>query len=288
LVVSTSDLLQTKTFLEPELPNRKTKRHRKEDEMKQRSHRIALVCALVLMSGAMVAQTSKPKPFTVSGIVLDTRGKPLQGARVWLRADFVYGRAEVTTGADGRYTISDLIKATYRAEAYHETKYAGTRVCVRLAMPKPTDYNSFPVNQGAERNFRWQLTGKFGNTDAYFGATIRISNSYLFHDTSRSVEFTLTPTGPLLDGSTASVIVKQAPLDYPASDDGLYDVPLGTYKLKAVLIGKDGSRTPLKIATLASPSHQPEVELIWRSENRCGLGAASGVKPFLLQLEKPK
>ncbi len=243
---------------------------------------------LALLSSALSEQTRKLQPFTVSGIVLDTRGKPLQGARVWVKADFVYGRAEGTSGADGRYAISDLIKATYRAEAYHETPYAGTTVCMRLAMPKPTDYNSFPVSQGAERNFRWQLTGKVGNTNAHFGATILISNSYLFHNTSRSIEFTLTPTGPLVDGSKASPIVKEAMLDFPSSDDGLYDVPLGTYKLKAVLIGKDGSRTPLKMATLESPTHQPEVELIWRSKNRCGMGTDSGVNPFFVQLEKPK
>jgi hypothetical protein len=250
-------------------------------------YRIITACALMLVSSALSAQT-RLQAFTVSGIVLDTRGKPLKGARVRLRADFVYGRAEVTTLADGRYAISDLIKATYRAEAYFETKYAGTTVCQRLAMPKPTDYNSFPVSQGAERNFRWQLTGQVGSTDAHFGATIRIWQSDLPRETSRSVEFTLTPTGPLLDGSKASVIVKEAPLEYPSSDDGLQDLPLGTYRLRAVLIGKDGNRTPLKIATQESRAYQPGVELKWRSENRCGLGTDSGVKPFLVQLETPK
>jgi Carboxypeptidase regulatory-like domain len=241
----------------------------------------------MLVSSALSAQT-RLQAFTVSGIVLDTKGKPLKGALVRLRADFVYGRAEVTTGADGRYAISDLIKATYRAEAYVERNYAGATVCQRLAMPKPTDYNSFPVSQGAERNFRWQLIGKVGNTDSYFGATILIFNSDLSQDTSRAVEFTLTPTGSLLDGSKASVIVKEAPLEYPSSDDGLYDLPLGTYRLKAVLIGKDGSRTPLNAATVDSKTYQPEIEIKWRSENRCGLGTDSGVKPFFVQLEQPK
>ncbi len=255
---------------------------------RSRSYRIVLACGL-LLSGALSAQTGKLRPFTVSGIVLDTKGKPLKGARVRLRADFVYGRAEVTSGPDGRYAINDLIKATYRAEAFFDTEYAGSTVCLLLAMPKPTDYNSFPVIQGAERNFRWQLTGKVGNTDSYFGATILIgwSNS-LPRDASRAVEFTLTPTGPLLDGSRASVIVKQAPLEYPASDDGLYDLPLGTYKLKAVLIRKDGSRTPLNLAPPGSEAYQPEIELVWRPQSHCVLGTESGVQPFYVQLEQPK
>lgn len=253
------------------------------------SRGIALVGVLALISSALSAQTPKLRPFTVSGIVLDTKGKPLKGARVRLRADFVVGRAEVTSGADGRYTISDLIKATYRAEAYYDAPYAGTKVCLLLAMPKPTDYNSFPVSQGAERNFRWQLTGKVGNTDSYFGATILIGwSDILTPDNSRAVEFTLTPTGPLLDGSKASVIVKEAPLAYPASDDGLYDLPLGTYKLKAVLIRKDGSRTPLNLARSGSETYQPEIELVWRPQSHCVLGTESGVEPFFVQLEQPK
>lgn len=255
-----------------------------------RSYRIIIVlaCALILVSSALSAQTRKPQPFAVSGVVLDTKGKPLKNARIQLRADFVYGRAEVTTGADGRYVISDLIKATYRAEAYYETPYAGATVCQRLAMPKQTDYDSFPVSQGAERNFRWQLSGKVGNTDSYFGATILIFNIDMSFDTSQGIEFTLTPMGLLLDGSKASVIVaKVAPLKSPLSGEGVQDLPLGRYRLKAVLVGKDGSRTPLNVATVESETYQPQIEIVWRSENLCGL-SDSGVKPFFVQLEKPK
>ncbi len=240
---------------------------------------------MLLISSPLSAQTRKLEPFSVSGIVLDTKGKPLKGASVQVRVDFVYGRASVTTGADGRYVFNDLIKGTYRAEAYFETKYAGTTVCQRLAMPKPSDYDSFPVSQGAERNFRWQLTGKVGTSKSFFGATIQIFNvtSNPFDDKSRAVEFKLTPTGPLLDGSKAAVIVKQASLEYPSSDDGLYDLPLGMYKLKAVLIAKDGSRTPLNVAKTDSV-YKPEIDVKWESENRCGTD--SGVKPFFVQLER--
>lgn len=250
---------------------------------------VAAAGAVLLVSGTLFTQAHRLAPLTVSGVVLGTNGKPLEGARVRLRADFVYGRAEATTGPDGRYVISDLIRATYRAQAYVEREYAGTTVCQRIAMEKPTDYNSFPVSQGAVRNFRWQLTGKLGYTNTYLGAAITFWMNDIPRETTRAIEFTLTPTGPLVDGSSASVLVKEAVLKYPASDDGLFDIPLGTYTLKAVLIGKDGRRSPLNMSTRREPTtFRPEVELVWLPEHGCDGGHHSGVPPFFVQLEKPR
>jgi Carboxypeptidase regulatory-like domain len=244
------------------------------------------VSALAFVSSAFCTQSQRAAPFTVSGVVFDTNGRPLEGAVVRVRADFIYGRAETHTGPDGRYAISDLIRATYRAEAFIEREYAGGTVCQRIAMPKPTDYNSFPVSQGAVRNFRWQLTGKLGYTNTYLGASIGIWLSDLPRESSRGVEFTLTPTGPLFDGSKGAVIVREAVFKYPASDDGLTDLPLGTYKLSAVLIGKDGRRAPLRIATLTDQTFAREVDLVWRPQDQgCFGGFNSGVQPFMVRLE---
>jgi hypothetical protein len=251
--------------------------------------RAVLIGVLVLAPSLLVTESAAQlKPFTVSGIVLDTKGKPLAGAEVRLRADFVYGRAQATTGANGRYMITDLIKATYRIEAFIKAKYAGATVCPRLAMPNPNDYNSFPVSSGAERNFRWQLTGKVGRTDQFFGASIRFWGSSDLYPTSKAIELTLTPTGPQLDGSKGAVIVRQALLEVPASDDGLYDIPLGTYRLQAVRIGKDGSRTPIRVGKIGEPADQTSLEVSWTPSRVCEFGGESGVEPFFLMLEAPK
>jgi hypothetical protein len=239
----------------------------------------------LLATSSCNAQTRAAKPFTVSGIVLDTKGRPLEGADVSLSADFVYGQARVTTGADGRYEIGDLIKATYRVTAWIKTDYAGGGVCQRLGMDRPSDYNSFPVSEGAVRNFRWQLTGEIGATDTFFGAQIQIWDfDSDVRSKSRAVEFTLTPTGPLVDGSAPAVIVREAALDYPASDDGIYDIPLGTYRMKAELISKDGGRTPAALKGLDAEAYAPEIDLVWRPEARCGFGFDSGVAPFFVQI----
>ena len=103
-----------------------------------------------------------------------------------------------------------------------------------------------------------------GYTDNFFGASLSFWLEGIPRATARAVEFMLTPTGPLLDGSTASVIVGEAILKYPSSDDGLRDLPVGTYRLKAVLIDKDGSRTSLGIATAGSSEYEREIDLVCR------------------------
>jgi Carboxypeptidase regulatory-like domain len=244
---------------------------------------IQCVAPVLVMTYPLVApaQPRKPaKPFTVTGTVVDTKGRPLEGVTVWINADFVYGRASATTGPDGRYAFSELLRATYRADAWVKVPYAGGSVCQRLAMPKPGDYNSFPVSGGAVRDFRWQLTGKIGFTDSYFGASIRIWDLDNTLGDARSVVFKLTPVGPLIDGSPGTVIVKEAVLDYPSSDDGLDDLPLGTYKMTAIMVGKDGRKSPLLAAPLGSETFRPEIDLVWRAEPRCGFGSDSGVAPF--------
>lgn len=238
----------------------------------------ATLACVPLTADAQPRKTAKP--FTISGTVTDTKGRPLEGVEVSVNADFVYGRASATTGPDGRYGFSDLLKATYRAKAWVKAPYAGGKVCQRLAMPKPTDYNSFAISSGAVRDFRWQLTGKIGFTDSFFGASIRIWDLENTLAGARSVIFTLTPTGPLIDGSPGVIIVREAVLAYPSSDDGLDDLPLGTYRLKAAMVGKDGRQFPLVAAPIGSEAFRPEIDLVWRAEPRCGFASDNGVMPF--------
>jgi hypothetical protein len=243
--------------------------------------------ALVLSGGSAYAQQTRP--FTVSGSVVDSRGKPIEGAEVSLNADFVYGRASATTGADGRYMLTDLIRATYRVQAWIKAPYAGRTICHRLAMPKSTDYNSFPVSGGAVRNFRWQMSGRIGNTESFFGAGVRVWNAdTLPLDSGAAIEFTLAPTSTLLDGSNGATIVRQAPLVTPASEIGLDDVPLATYRMKAVLVKRDGQRLPLKLKAIGAERHAPEIDVVWKTESRCAFGTDNGVTgPFVVEFLAP-
>jgi hypothetical protein len=230
------------------------------------------------------------EPYTVTGIVLDTKGQPLEGAIIRLRADFLTGWVEVTSDPDGRYKASSDVQtpyASYTIEAFKQTDYNGQTICTTLAMPDPNDYNSFTMDEGAEKNFQWQLTGKVGNYDTFFGGTIGLWNSYVFYDKAKAIEFTLTPTGPLLDGSEGSVIVREVALEAPSDDDALVDVPIGPYTLQAVLIGHDDSRTPIGLSNIsATETSSSEVAIDWRASDWCGFGHDSGVDPITLLLDE--
>ncbi len=248
----------------------------------------------ILGSSANTA-TSEPsessgelEPYTVTGIVLDTQGQPLEGAIVRLRQDFVTGWTEVTTGPDGRYEASSSVQnasASYKIEAFIEVDYNGQTVCPMIAMPDPNDYTSFTLDEGTERNFQWQLTGQVGSHDSFFGATINLWNSYLFSDTAKAVELTLTPTAPLLNGSEGAVMVAEIPLD--GHEDALLDIPVGLYTLQAVLIGHDDSRTSINVATVDKVgTYTPETAIAWESTGDCGFGWESGVEPVFISLDE--
>lgn len=228
------------------------------------------------------------EPYTVTGIVLDTQGQPLEGAIIRLRADFLTGWVEVTSGPDGRYKASSDVQtpyASYTLEAFKQIDYNGQTICPKLALGDPNDYNSFTMDEGAEKNFQWQLTGKIGNYDNFFGATINLWNTYLFSDTAKAVEVTLTPTAPLLDGSEGSVIVAEIPLD--GDEDALLDIPVGLYRVQAVLIGHDDGRTPINVATVDNVgTYTPEAAIEWESSRFCGFGSDSGVEPIFIVLDE--
>jgi hypothetical protein len=235
-----------------------------------------------------VASDTGLEPYTVTGIVLDTKGQPLEGALIRLRQDFVSGRTEVTSGPDGRYKASSSVQhdnASYEIEAFIEVPYNGQTVCQRLGMPNPNDYNSFTLDKGTERNFQWQLTGRIGNYESFLGATLSIWSASQVSDDAKAIELTLTPTGPMIDGSEGSVTVQEVP---PGNMEtaSLYDIPIGPYAVQATLIGHDGSRSPINIMTRGYDSYMPELSLEWESTNNCGFGTDSGVEQVIIFLEE--
>jgi hypothetical protein len=173
------------------------------------------------------------------------------------------------------------------AFAYVQVPFDGQTICMRLLNENPADENSFAVDRGAVRNFQWKLTGALGVDGATVGASLRLANSYLWYRRARAIELTLTPNGPLLDGSTGAAIVREVMLEAPASDDGLVDLPLGKYTVQATRIDKDGRRVPIRMNTASYGASAPTLSLRWRSSNRCGLGSNSGVETLPLWLEPP-
>jgi Carboxypeptidase regulatory-like domain len=253
---------------------------------------------LEILGSSTSAATSEPsdpepsdpsgvlEPFTVTGIVLDTQGRPLENAKISIVPDLVGGNVNAVTDANGRYRVSSLVDASYKAYAYIEVPYNGHRDCqtlnMSLVMTNADETISFVVDQGAERNFQWQLTG--ARDVGFYGAEIHFS--YIpdkYRELANVIEITLTPTGPLIDGSEGSVLVR----DFLFNETYiLEDIPLGPYTIQAVLVGNDGSRTPLGLSTkvgLGTESDPNDLELAinWESYDWCSL------KPLTLQLNDP-
>jgi len=127
---------------------------------------------------SLISSATPFEPYTlgvVSGVALDTRGKPIAGARIWVRPALTTGLLETMTDANGRDEVQGIARIPYRAYAWHQLQYRGKRLCLRLASENPADYDPFVPKEGVTRNFRWQLSGDIAPfSEDKFGADLRV------------------------------------------------------------------------------------------------------------------
>ncbi|WP_019588612.1 carboxypeptidase-like regulatory domain-containing protein [Deinococcus apachensis] len=224
---------------------------------------IALLSLLAL--SAALAAPGKPGSGTVQGQVLDTRGQPLEGVTVWIKPVVTTGVAEVLTDEAGRYTVEGLPPVGYRAYAWLGVRYDGQKFCYRLALGKTSEYNPFVPRNGVVRNFQWKLSGRIPDWDddsselGYFGGSISPMQGG-FQDRwvtqQDQIELSLTPVGPLIDGSTGKALTRTVPALKIA-----VDIPIGTYKVKATFIDKNGKREALVVSNDRSGSFGNEATI---------------------------
>ncbi|QDK78701.1 carboxypeptidase regulatory-like domain-containing protein [Spirosoma sp. KCTC 42546] len=168
------------------------------------------------------------------GKVIDPQGKPLPKATVFVDHTVLTGDGpEVKTAADGTYKVQmtdfagEWIAKGYLLKQYNDRVYK-----INL---DPEDDSPFTSNEKAVRNFQWKLTGHIPDLslDLYYGGTMEMSRDLNADDLrdNENIEFTLTPVGPLIDGSTGKVLKVQAKKRY---NDAIKDVPMGRYKVTAV------------------------------------------------------
>jgi hypothetical protein len=224
------------------------------------------------------------EPNSVQGQAVDTQGRPIAGAKVWINPAVTWGAVvEVRTDASGRYRVTGLPTQPYYAQAWIDVDYGGERYCLRLGMPRPADYDAFTPEHGVVRDFEWQLTGvieDLRDLDAHFGGEVLV---FPYNLTGGTTELTFTPTAPLVDGSTIQPFTRSLTL---TRDTMVYDIPLGLYEVTAVLVEESGTRTPLKIGTQYSDSIQTDsVALTFASVGYCS--NSSGISRSYLYVAKP-
>lgn len=216
----------------------------------------------------------------LTGRAVDARGQPLPGVKVWADNTLLYDtNAGATTGADGSYRIDVRSPAgTWHASATVQRQYHGRSYTFDL---DPNDDSVFAGNAGAVRNFTWRLSGARPELGSYGGFVVGYLSQLMDPaDPEQAldathVELTLTPEGPLVDGSEGSVLTRK--LERTGNGDAVEDVPVGRYRISARYAPPDTAARPMQLRlrntgsygdsvtadfeTLVGSAHQLELEL---------------------------
>ncbi|PYE50531.1 carboxypeptidase-like regulatory domain-containing protein [Deinococcus yavapaiensis] len=245
-------------------------------------HDLTSTKASLLLSGLLVlgvgeAGTSKPTPFTMTGVVRMSTGQPIQGVDVYADNTLHYNMNAVgTTDKQGRYTIT-LPKneiGTWRGGARLSREYHGTVYEFQLV---PGDRSEFATRIGAVRDFTWQLTGKRPD-GGYYGGTLWMYGAVNApgFDLSR-VEVTLTPVGAIIDGSPGKVVKGFL------VGSQLRDIPIGRYKVSARYVPENGAPQTVLIGARNPSNYELSMTSDFRRSNTIG-----DVLEFTVRLgEKP-
>ncbi|MEU6999217.1 carboxypeptidase-like regulatory domain-containing protein [Nonomuraea sp. NPDC046570] len=207
--------------------------------------------------GTVVERRTGAEAGVLKGRVVDAAGDPVAGAQIVADNQLLYNSNLVmTTDENGRYRVStDVPTATFRVTGTVTRSFEGRDYTMELT---PHDDTPFAGTDGAVRDFTWRLTGKRSDGLGFYGSMV------LFHLESynpqnpevflqdEDVVLTLTPQGPLIDGSPGEVITRRA--ERGGDGSGVLDVPIGRYEITAEHLGN-----PLRIRLRDTGEYGPSV-----------------------------
>lgn len=226
-----------------------------------------------------------PGPGYATGYVRTRDGRPLPGVEVRIEGQNMAGGiigAYPTTDAEGRY-LTRVPDGLVDVNAYVQVDFRGERYFIRLAPDEGTYSQEFDTSlTGIVRNFTWRFDGLRPGADpangaSYYGGfgTIEVGSSRCCVEEhtipeGSSVRVTLTPEGPLMDGSQGETIVLGcdacvAPVVALSAyfNRGVVEfreIPAGVYRATASIRTPDGAVRPVRIETNAVPAnHASEV-----------------------------
>ena len=218
-----------------------------------RSPALSAAILLALAAAPALAQTAEVKPGLATGQVLDTAGKPLAGAAVYLEMAAVSGPPRRgKTEASGAYAVKmPAAPLIYRVHAWMPLAYRGKTYCVRIAPETEADKAEVGAQEGGVRNFRWKLSGPVDTAGpdqpsdgAFYGGTLRLLLDFEDGGYDASLDLTFTPDGPLIDGSAGDMLTRHVDLKETVF---VYDIPIGAYTVTATRTLRDGTRAPVRL-----------------------------------------
>lgn len=178
-----------------------------------------------------------------TGKVVDGTGTAIDGAKVVLDntvfyASYIHG----STNEEGIYKIA-VQQGSWQTFAYIDKIYNGQTYTMELF---PDKIDSF-TEEGGVRNFIWKLEGRMPwEAESYCGGTVELTQDFGFYEDEKDIELTLTPSGPLIDGTTGRTLTLRYGEEKWKHRSNLEDIPIGRYKVTAKL-KKNGTSVPLKI-----------------------------------------
>ncbi|GAB3315385.1 hypothetical protein GCM10027299_04500 [Larkinella ripae] len=169
----------------------------------------------------------------LSGRVTDSQGKPLPGVTVLADNTLLYNsHLETSSDAGGNYRIKTP-NGSFRAIAQIRKTYNGKSYTLYL---KPDNPAAFAGDEGAVRNFQWQLSGEHPDQSGlFYGGDVSLNKDLMsdLYDIE-NVAFTFTPVGPLIDGSEGKPLRLKSGEPNTEFYGRLPDVPIGRYRITAV------------------------------------------------------
>ena len=183
--------------------------------------------------------TEQAEPYVVKGYVRDANGNPLPGVKVFADNTLLYNSNIIgVTDENGHYRIElEKIATSWSMSAQHTVQYNGKKYTFKLS---PNLDLSLTGSKGGVRDFTWKD----------FNGQIYIYGPFSFDDglpdfNMTDLEITLTPVGPLLDGSAGKTITKKVG---PVQGGlGLDEIPIGKYKATVRWLPEGHDPIPMQV-----------------------------------------
>lgn len=213
-----------------------------------------------MIMAACVAFADDGSRGTVSGVVVNSQGKPLEGARLWIKPALTTGLVQARTGPDGRYRAEGLLNIPYNTFAWYKMTYRDKTLCMRVAPVAVNQYDSFVPTSGVVRNFKLQISGPIDDRgDIYYGGQLRV-----FTPSTMAVEMRFEPLGPLADGSAGKTLVRSV------KDQMIEDIPVGAYRVTAQITEPSGRKRAARLSHKNFDTNPAtEVTVEWESKDSC-------------------
>jgi len=216
---------------------------------------------------------------TVSGSVVDAQGKPIEGARLWIKPALTTGLVQARTGPDGRYKAEGLLNIPYNTFAWYKVTYRDKTLCMRVAPVALNQYDSFVPKDGVARDFKLRISGPIDDRgDTFYGGQIRVFIQEIPRDSTIAVTF--EPLGPLADGSVGKTIVRTM------KDMMMDDIPVGGYRVTAQIQEPGGRKRAARLSRKSfTMDVAAEAIVEWESKDSCIGSFGSGLDRLFLYIQ---